>query len=247
MNEIAKVKKEVKLSKWAEMVRQRNEGGLTVTDRCKENGTNLKTYYYRLKRVRQTVCSEIEQHDIVPVGPTAGTEITAEKIELSVGDIKISLPDDFNESTLKRTAMIGEEDGFVLLYKRLENGKYKWPRDCVKAKQIIKQKFCWLMEGLSIEQKTAIKPAKSTRPYKISDTYISVFLRRFDYRLTTCSNMCYSISIADHMTSCLLLVLQLNCNTGPYRSAYLFINLSHIYCDPAQQGRSFFVQRVENR
>ena len=30
MNEIAKVKKEVKLSKWAEMVRQRNESGLTV-------------------------------------------------------------------------------------------------------------------------------------------------------------------------------------------------------------------------
>ena len=46
MNEIAKVKKEVKLSKWAEMVRKRNESGLTVTDWCKENGINLKTYYY---------------------------------------------------------------------------------------------------------------------------------------------------------------------------------------------------------
>ena len=66
MNEIAKVKKEVKLSKWAEMVRKRNESGLTVTDWCKENGINLKTYYYRLKRVRQAVCNEIEQHDIVP-------------------------------------------------------------------------------------------------------------------------------------------------------------------------------------
>ncbi|WP_288704746.1 IS66 family insertion sequence element accessory protein TnpB [uncultured Ruminococcus sp.] len=102
MNEIAKVKKEVKLSKWAEMVRKRNESGLTVTDWCKENGINLKTYYYRLKRVRQAVCNEIEQHDIVPVEPIAGTETTAEKIELSVGDVKISLPDDFNESTLRR-------------------------------------------------------------------------------------------------------------------------------------------------
>ena len=55
MNEIAKVKKEVKLSKWAEMVRKRNESGLTVTDWCKENGINLKTYYYRLKRVSQAV------------------------------------------------------------------------------------------------------------------------------------------------------------------------------------------------
>ena len=43
----------------------------------------------------------------------------------------------------------------------LENGKYKWPRDSKEAKQITKQEFRWLMEGLSIEQKTAIRPAKT--------------------------------------------------------------------------------------
>ncbi len=57
--------------------------------------------------------------------------------------------------------MLLEEDGFVLLYKRLENGKYKWPRDSVEAKQITRQEFRWLLEGLSIEQKSAIKPAKT--------------------------------------------------------------------------------------
>lgn len=102
MNETAKMKKEVKLAQWAEMVRSRSESGLTVTDWCKQNGINIKTYYYRLKRVRQAVCNEIEQHDIVPVELTAETEITTEKIELSIGDVKISLPDNFNESTLKR-------------------------------------------------------------------------------------------------------------------------------------------------
>ncbi len=102
MNEIARVKKEVKQAQWAEMVRQRNESGLTVTDWCKQNSINLKTYYYRLKRLRQAVCNEIEQHDIVSVKPIAGTEPTSEKIELSVGDVKISLPDNFNEDTLRR-------------------------------------------------------------------------------------------------------------------------------------------------
>lgn len=58
-------------------------------------------------------------------------------------------------------ALLWEEDGFVLLYKRLENGKYKWPRDSDEARQITKQEFRWLMEGLSIEQKTAIKPART--------------------------------------------------------------------------------------
>ena len=57
-------------------------------------------------------------------------------------------------------ALIWEEDGFVLLYKRLENGKYKWPRDSNEAKLITQKEFRWLMEGLSIDQKTAIKPAK---------------------------------------------------------------------------------------
>ena len=57
-------------------------------------------------------------------------------------------------------ALLWEEDGFVLLYKRLENGKYKWPRDSDEARQITPQEFRWLMEGLSIDQKTAIKPAK---------------------------------------------------------------------------------------
>ena len=58
-------------------------------------------------------------------------------------------------------ALLWEEDGFVLLYKRLENGKYKWPRDSDEARQITRQEIRWLMEGLSIEQKTAIKPART--------------------------------------------------------------------------------------
>jgi hypothetical protein len=102
MNEIAKVKKEVKLAQWAEMVKSRNESGLTVTDWCKRNGINLKTYYYRLKRMRQAVCSEIEQHDIVPAISADASQSEDENIILIVGDVKISLPDNFNENTLSR-------------------------------------------------------------------------------------------------------------------------------------------------
>ena len=102
MKEIARVKKEIKLAEWAEMVRSRNESGLTVTDWCKENGINLKTYYYRLKRMRQAVCSEIERHDIVPVIPAEEQQTEGRNIELLVGDVKITLPENFNEETLRR-------------------------------------------------------------------------------------------------------------------------------------------------
>lgn len=60
----------------------------------------------------------------------------------------------------KMKALLWEGDGFVLLYKRLENGSFKWPMDEKDAKPITWQQFRWLMEGLRIEQKQAIKPAE---------------------------------------------------------------------------------------
>lgn len=101
MNEIAKVKKEVKLKQWAEMVQRRNESGLTVSKWCDQNGMNVKTYYYRLKQVRQALCNEVEQHDIVAVRPVYDCRENTH-IRLSMGNATIELPDDFNEDTLKR-------------------------------------------------------------------------------------------------------------------------------------------------
>ena len=54
--------------------------------------------------------------------------------------------------------LLWEGDGFVLLYKRLENGNFKWPRKENEVKPISWQEFRWLMEGLELEQKSAIKP-----------------------------------------------------------------------------------------
>lgn len=52
-------------------------------------------------------------------------------------------------------ALFWEGDGFVLLYKRLENGVYQWPRNEAEVKNLTPQQFRWLMEGLSIEQPKA--------------------------------------------------------------------------------------------
>ena len=57
-------------------------------------------------------------------------------------------------------ALLWEGDGFLLLYKRLESGKFQWPRNEDELRPITWQQFRWLMEGLKPEQKLAIKPAK---------------------------------------------------------------------------------------
>lgn len=61
----------------------------------------------------------------------------------------------------KMKALYWEGDGFVLLYKRLENGKFKWPRDEQEAREITPQQFRWLLEGLSIEQPKAVKQSQA--------------------------------------------------------------------------------------
>ena len=51
-------------------------------------------------------------------------------------------------------------DGYILLYKRLSNGRFQWPRSEAELRLLDPQSFRWLMEGLRIEQKTAIRKGK---------------------------------------------------------------------------------------
>ena len=52
-----------------------------------------------------------------------------------------------------------EKDGFCLLYKRLDNGRFQWPRDKNEARSLTRQELRWLLEGLSLDQPKAIRPS----------------------------------------------------------------------------------------
>ena len=53
--------------------------------------------------------------------------------------------------------LVWEKDGFLLLYKRLEQGKFVWPRNESDVQAITSQQFRWLMEGLTIAPKKAVQ------------------------------------------------------------------------------------------
>ena len=50
--------------------------------------------------------------------------------------------------------------GYVLLYKRLSEKRFQWPRNEEELKELTQQEFRWLMEGLSIEQRKAFVQGK---------------------------------------------------------------------------------------
>lgn len=92
--EITKVRQEVRLREWTEQIKAQQESGMTVAEFCAENGINLKTYYYRLRKVREQ-CME-SAPVIVPIAtPKANTDICIEK-----NGLQISLPADISAETL---------------------------------------------------------------------------------------------------------------------------------------------------
>ena len=50
--------------------------------------------------------------------------------------------------------------GYILLYKRLTEKRFQWPRSERNLKKLTLQEFRWLMEGLSITQTKAFVPGK---------------------------------------------------------------------------------------
>ena len=91
---ITTVKRDVQLRKWSEQIKAQQESGMTVTAYCAQNGINIKTYYYHLRKVREQ-CLESEPA-IVPVAiPRTASDIRIEK-----NGLQITLPSDISAGTL---------------------------------------------------------------------------------------------------------------------------------------------------
>ena len=91
---ITTVKRDVKLQEWMEQIKAQQESGMTVTAYCAQNGINIKTYYYHLRKVREQ-CLE-SGPAIVPVAvPRTTSDIRIEK-----NGLQITLPSDISPDTL---------------------------------------------------------------------------------------------------------------------------------------------------
>ena len=47
--------------------------------------------------------------------------------------------------------LLWEGDGFLLLYKRVDCGRFSWPRSSDELRQMNAEQYRWLMQGFSID------------------------------------------------------------------------------------------------
>ena len=55
MDQVSLVKADVRKSQWAEIIKACQSSGMTVKAWCLENGINIKSYYYRLRKRKRKI------------------------------------------------------------------------------------------------------------------------------------------------------------------------------------------------
>ena len=59
--------------------------------------------------------------------------------------------------------LVWEGDGFVLLYKRIEAGRLRWPRNQEEAAKISLEEYQTLLSGFTILEKSSVREATCTK------------------------------------------------------------------------------------
>ena len=93
MDEISIVKKQVQKAEWTERIRKCSESGLTVSEWCRENGINLKTYYYHLRKLRKEICEHI------PV-PVMTVPEECHSVKISIGEVTAEISEGISEQMM---------------------------------------------------------------------------------------------------------------------------------------------------
>ena len=84
-------------------------------------------------------------------------------LRLGVDGLATLIQSQFGMNALQEQVLflLWEGDGFVLLYKRVENGRYQWPRNSQEVKEMSIEQYQWLMSGMSVE--STIQKSKAQR------------------------------------------------------------------------------------
>lgn len=103
MSEILKIRQQVRLNQWSAMVQEREDSGLSVKAFCKQAGIATKTYYYRLRRLREATIMQAQsgavqatmpQPELVQYTPPTGYVLdpTPQSIVIKTSSTTVEIP-----------------------------------------------------------------------------------------------------------------------------------------------------------
>ena len=104
MTEMMAVRSEYRLQQWAQVVEQCRESRLSNREYCRQNGIAEKTYYYWLRRLRETAAQQIQNPTLVHLDaePKAPVEnSTVGTIHLRIKEAEMTIQSGVNPATIQ--------------------------------------------------------------------------------------------------------------------------------------------------
>ena len=100
----------IRVSNWAEMVRERISSGQSIRSFCKENGISKSTYYHRQRKVREAACVELSGKQAV-LAPRIKSRNVESIIEMPSGWVH---PVEINDGDADESQLIIEVGGCII-------------------------------------------------------------------------------------------------------------------------------------
>ena len=97
----------IQLREWASQIQERLDSGLTVQAWCEERGLPVKTYYYRLKRVREELLEAAENQNALalpgkPVFAALPMNSSCAAVTVRIGGYEAEIRDGADTDTIER-------------------------------------------------------------------------------------------------------------------------------------------------
>ncbi len=96
---ISEIKSKVSQQEWQQRILNCQSSGMSVKAWCRENGISTGSYYFHLRKIRETV---LEENQIVSLNPS--NTVPSSGIRIESGDVTITLPE--NVSPKQFTAVL---------------------------------------------------------------------------------------------------------------------------------------------
>ena len=113
MTEVLAMRNEYRMEQWADVVRKCRESGLSNREFCRQNGISEKTYYYRLRKLREAAVNVGKAENTtlcrVDLSDDCGGETEHGQIRLHFHGAEIEVAHGASSDTLKMVLRILNE------------------------------------------------------------------------------------------------------------------------------------------